>query len=81
MKPWHNARVSDTVEPIDAASEKERAWLSHSAALWRRAHGIAREHPSLDVGDAYHVLRTLELPPAERLRRGLTRVRARPHDS
>jgi hypothetical protein len=33
----------------------------------------------MDPGDVYHALRCLELPPAERLHRGLTRVRRRPH--
>jgi hypothetical protein len=31
----------------------------------------------MDAGDVYHALRTLDLPPAERLRRGLSRVRCR----
>ena len=45
----------------------------------RRAHAIVRDNAGVDVGDVYHALRTLELPPAERLRRGLSRVRIRPH--
>jgi hypothetical protein len=57
----------------------QRAWVSHSEELWRRAHAIVEDRPDLDVSDVYHALRTLELPPAERLRRGLTRVRVRPH--
>jgi hypothetical protein len=39
---------------------------------------ITRARSDLDAGDVYHALRTLELTPAERLRRGLTRVRVRP---
>lgn len=68
---------------IQATAERltndQRAWVSHSAELWRRAHAIVERRPDLDVGDVYHALRTLELPPVERLRRGLTRVRVRPH--
>jgi hypothetical protein len=60
----------------------ERAWVLHSEALWRKATEIAEEDPAVDVSDVYHVLRNLELPPAQRLRNGLTRVRVlrrRPH--
>lgn len=57
----------------------QRAWLLHSESLWRQAHAIVSRQPDLDAGDVYHALRNLELPPAERLRRGLTRVRVRPH--
>jgi hypothetical protein len=58
---------------------EQRAWVVHSEELWQKAHSIVSLQPGLDVGDVYHALRTLELPPAERLRRGLTRVRVRPH--
>jgi hypothetical protein len=64
--------------PEDLTSD-QRAWVEHSAQLWDRAHAIVNGRPDLDVSDVYHALRTLELPPAERLRRGLTRVRFRPH--
>jgi len=57
----------------------EEAWVSHSETLWREAHAIVAARPELDPGDVYHALRSLELAPAERLRRGLTRVRDRPH--
>lgn len=72
--------VVDTLPPsaMELTAE-QRAWLMASEALWRRAHSIAKERPDLDVGDVYHALRNLQLTPAERLRRGLTRVRARPH--
>jgi len=63
----------------DELSADERRYFQDSEALWRRAHEIAARKPELDPGDVYHALRTLELPPAERLRRGLTRVRVRPH--
>lgn len=63
----------------EGLTSDQRAWVEHSAELWRRAHAIVERRPDLDVGDVYHALRTLELPPAERLRRGLTRVRVRPH--
>ena len=55
----------------------EAAWFKHSEELWRKAHELVRDRPDLDVGDVYHALRNLELPPIERLRRGLTRVRIR----
>lgn len=55
------------------------AWVRHSEALWREAHAIVVACPELDAGDVYHALRSLELTPPERLRRGLTRVRHRPH--
>ena len=58
---------------------EHRAWLVESKALWTEAHEIVSDRPDLDVGDVYHVLRNLRLAPAERLRRGLTRVRVRPH--
>lgn len=60
-------------------ADGQRAWLVHSEALWGEAYRIAAENPGMDPGDVYHALRCLELPPAERLRRGLTRVRPRPY--
>jgi len=76
--------VVDTgANEVQATAEEltsdQRMWVSRSAELWRRAHAIVQGRPDLDVGDVYHALRTLELPPAERLRRGLTRVRVRPN--
>jgi hypothetical protein len=62
-------------------SAEQQAWVRHSEALWREAHAIVAAAPDLDAGDVYHALRSLELTPAERLRRGLTRVRHRPHSS
>lgn len=72
--------VGDTLpqSAVELTAE-QRAWLLASEALWRRAHSIVSERPDLDVGDVYHALRNLQLTPAERLRRGLTRVRVRPH--
>jgi hypothetical protein len=64
---------------MDSLPDDERAWLVKSEALWREAHRVAADHPGMDPGDVYHALRCLALPPAERLRRGLTRVRRRPH--
>ena len=66
---------------LDSANltQDEQAWVRHSEALWRQAHAIAATNLSLDPGDVYHALRSLELTPTERLRRGLTRVRRRPH--
>jgi len=63
----------------DTLTEHQRAWLLRSEALWREAHAIAATGPGLDPGDIYHALKSLDLAPAERLRRGLTRVRHRPH--
>jgi hypothetical protein len=68
-----------TFDTPDELTAEQRAWLLHSEGLWRNAHAIVKDRADLDVGDVYHALRTLELPPAERLRRGLTRVRVRPH--
>jgi len=72
--------VADEAREVspDLTSE-QRDEILRSEALWRKAHGIVEHRPTLDVGDVYHVLRNLELTPAERLRRGLTRVRARPN--
>lgn len=82
-RPWHNEVVGGVGrQPFSATEELSRehaAWLARSEALWREAHAIVKDRPELDPGDVYHALRTLELPPAERLRRGLTRVRARAH--
>jgi len=71
-----DARLTATGDDL---APDEREWLLRSEARWRRAHAIACRHPGIDVGDAYHVLRALELSPSERLRRGLTRVRAGTH--
>ena len=60
-------------------SEAEQREAARQAERWATAQRIAAERPDLDVGDIYHALRNLELPPTERLRRGLTRVRVRPH--
>jgi hypothetical protein len=60
-------------------SDAERRWALHSEQLWRKAWGVARRHPTIDASDVYHALRCLELQPAERLRRGLSRGRLRAH--
>lgn len=75
----YHADVLTSAPDIENLSDDQRAWVVHSAALWREAHRVAADHPGMDPGDVYHALRCLELPPAERLRRGLTRVRRRPH--
>jgi hypothetical protein len=64
---------------LEALTGDERAWILHSETLWREAHAIAAANPGVDPGDVYHALRALELSPADRLRRGLSRVRTRPH--
>ena len=63
----------------DNLTDSQRDWLFHSEALWREAHAIATANPGMDAGDVYHSLRCLELTPSQRLGRGLTRVRHRPH--
>ena len=76
---WHHdLSVSTDRSDIGDLAEDE-AWVRHSETLWREAHAIAAANPGLDAGDVYHALRCLELTPAERLHRGLTRVRHRPH--
>ena len=64
---------------VNTLTDDHRAWLLHAETLWREAHAIAAAHPGTEPGDVYHALRSLDLPPAERLRRGLTRVRPRLH--
>jgi hypothetical protein len=63
----------------DGLNEQQRSWLAHSERLWQEAHAIARKRPDLDPGDLYHALRNLEIPPGERLRRGLARGRLGAH--
>jgi hypothetical protein len=67
------------VPELENLTGQQRDWLLHSETLWREAHSIAAANPGVDPGDAYHALRCLELPPVQRLGRGLTRVRNRPH--
>ena len=71
--------VSTARSDLATLTEDEQTWVRDSEMLWREAHAIVAAHPDLDAGDVYHALRSLELTPAERLRRGLTRVRHRPH--
>ena len=63
----------------DELTPDQRAWALHSEELRRKALAIVSGRGDLDPGDVYHALRTLELSPKERLQRGLTRVRVRPH--
>ena len=67
--------ANETETTPEVLTGEQRAWFEHAARLWDRAHAIVNGRPDLDASDVYHALRTLELPPAERLRRGLTRVR------
>lgn len=71
--------ANETGTTPEELTSEQHAWVEHAAQLWDRAHAVVNGHPDLDASDVYHALRTLELPPAERLRRGLTRVRFRPH--
>ena len=58
------AQLPSAAEFLTAGQQE---WVVHSETL------------RVDAGDVYHALRALELPPSERLRRGLTRVRVRSH--
>jgi len=71
--------VGDTLPELENLTDQQRDWVLHSEALWREAHAIAAANPGVDPGDVYHALRCLELSPSQRLGRGLTRVRTRPH--
>jgi hypothetical protein len=73
MSPGPDSRVDDA----RAADEVERDFRASSMRRWQRAYDIVRAQPNVDVGDVYHALRCLELSPAERLRRGLSRGRLR----
>lgn len=71
--------AQNEIQRLDNLTDQQRDWVLHSEALWREAHAIAAANPGVDPGDLYHALRCLELPPAQRLGRGLSRVRTRPH--
>lgn len=73
------AFVGSRLPELDNLTDSQREWVLHSEALWREAHSIAAANPGVDPGDVYHSLRCLEISPAQRLGRGLTRVRNRPH--
>jgi hypothetical protein len=70
-----DAAADGSVGTLTEVTTEQRRELLRSEASWRKAQDIVKGRPDLDVSDVYHVLRNLELPPAERLRRGLTRVR------
>ena len=71
--------MDPSTERPNELTDDQKAWLIESERLWREADAIVANRPDLDASDVYHSLRNLRLPPAERLRRGLTRVRVRPH--
>jgi hypothetical protein len=71
--------VANDESGVNPATARNDVWLASSEARWREAHRIASANPDLDPGDVYHALNCLDLDPSERLRRGLTRVRPRPH--
>jgi len=77
--PFVDLVAKETQTTPEELTSEQRAQVEHSAQLWNQAYAIVSHRPDLDASDVYHALRTLELPPAERLRRGLTRVRVRPH--
>lgn len=62
---------SDAVE----LSDEERAWLTKDEERWRRARLIASQHPGMDAGGVYHVLRNLDKTPSDRLRAALAHGR------
>lgn len=70
--------MSGRLPDIENLTDQQRSWVLHSEARWREAHSIAAANPWMDPGNVYHALRCLEFPPAQRLGRGLTRVRNRP---
>lgn len=71
--------VDDVAAAKGDLTPDQRAWALHAEELRRKALAIVSSRPDLDPGDVYHALRTLDLAPKERLRRGLNRVRVRPH--
>jgi len=71
--------AEEAAAPNEDLTPDQLASALHSEELRRKALAIVRGRPDLDPGDVYHALRTLELSPKERLHRGLTRVRVRPH--
>jgi hypothetical protein len=80
VEPAYNVGVDPSASgPLDALTPAQQEWARHSESLWQRAHQVAAAHPGVDPGDVYHALRCLELTPAERLRRGLSRGRLRIH--
>jgi hypothetical protein len=68
---------SPVEDALSDLTESERTLAHHSERRWQRARAIAHAHPGVDAGDVYHALQSLELDPAERLRRGLARGRLR----
>src|SRR5260221_727346 len=78
-KPGVKIVDARTQQAIDDLTADQREWVRDSEALWSEAHAIAAASPGIDSSDVYHALRCLELTPAQRLGRGLTRVRTRPH--
>jgi hypothetical protein len=54
---------------------EQRAFVTDREPLWRRAHEIAAKNPSVDVGDIYHVLVSLQETPTQRLARSFRRGR------
>ena len=59
------------MEPFANLTADEQAWLVRDEQRWQRAHRIAAQHPGMDAGGVYRVLRNLEKTPAERLRAAL----------
>lgn len=78
-KSWHHLAMPTGSTNINERASDGHRWWTESEARWREALRIAAGHPGIDASDVYHSLRCLDLPPAERLRRGLTRVRRRSH--
>jgi hypothetical protein len=62
-------------EDDDGFTPEQRKPLPHSAALWLEAQEIVAKRPDLNVNLVYQILQNLQLSPAERLWRGLSRIR------
>ena len=67
--------------PIDDPELSTDQRRALAKMLYRRAlaQELAEEHPQLDAGSIERVLGNLELPPGERLARGLQRGRLKKH--
>jgi hypothetical protein len=67
-------RDPELTAELERLSPSERAQAEAELALRARAAKIASDL-SLDARDVYHVLRSLQRSPSERLRRGLAHGR------
>jgi hypothetical protein len=69
---WYDAfMTSDDEGELAELPADARAWIVADERRWRKARRIAADHPGMDAGGVYRVLRNLEKSPAERLRAAL----------